>query len=190
MIFAASAGLAILLTNFDNLAVLFGLLRPLGALRAVFAYVVAQALVLAAALSLAEMAGDVLDLHVGYLGVIPISLGLFSIWRSRRASPDDEIANVQQGAANLVMALVTFLIMSVDSFSMMVPLLTDSAASFRMAAVVGAGGMILLMGTVALAVSGLAERVQNVVRRAEKIGPYVMILAGTYILLDSATDVL
>lgn len=188
--FAASAGLALLLTNFDNLAVLFGLLRPLGTVRAVFTYVTAQMLVLVAVLSLAELVGDVLMGHAGYLGFIPISMGLFGLWRNRTARHQDATVNVQNGAASMVMAGVTFLTMSVDSFTMMVPLLTDSAKGYRLAAFLGAVAAIALMASVALVFSGWADRARNWVSRAEVLGPYIMILAGIYILLDSGTDLL
>lgn len=188
LIFALSAGLTWFLTNLDNLAVLFALLLPLGVGRAVFAYVVAQALVLGAVLSLAETTGSVLDGRVGFLGLIPICLGLVSIWRRPNVSEDEVIRHVQRGAAGLFMAIATFLTMSLDSFAVMLPLLAESAASFRTAAVVGAMATILLMAVGVLVVARAAAPMRELAGRAEVLGPYVMIAAGVYVLLDSVTD--
>jgi hypothetical protein len=51
--FAVSAALAQVLTNLDNLAVLLALMLTLGRARAVGGFVIAQAVVLAAAMGLA-----------------------------------------------------------------------------------------------------------------------------------------
>ena len=78
--FAVSAALAQVLTNLDNLAVLLALLLSLGPVRAVGGFVIAQAVVLVAAMGLAIGADQALSGWVGYLGVVPIALGLHALW--------------------------------------------------------------------------------------------------------------
>lgn len=77
--FAVSTALAQVLTNLDNLAVLLALLLALGPMRAVGGFVIAQCMVLAAALVLAIGADQALAGWVGYLGVVPIALGLHAL---------------------------------------------------------------------------------------------------------------
>jgi hypothetical protein len=79
--FAVSAALAQVLTNLDNLAVLLALLLTLGRARAVGGFVIAQAVVLAAAMGLAIGADQALSGWVGYLGIVPIALGLHALWQ-------------------------------------------------------------------------------------------------------------
>ena len=73
--FAVSAALAQVLTNLDNLAVLLALLLSLGPVRAVGGYVIAQAVVLVAAMGLAIGADQALSGWVGISGWCPLGWG-------------------------------------------------------------------------------------------------------------------
>lgn len=184
--FALSAGLAQVLTNLDNLAVLFAMLLSVGALRAVAGYVTAQVIVMIAAVGIAVGISDIPLTETGYLGVIPIGLGLYAIWKRRTATP--ETAPV--APASYVMASLMFLTMSFDTFAVMAPLLIDSAAPYRVAGIAGASVAIVLTALAALGLSRIAGHAGKWAAKAESLGPIAMIIAGIYVLLDSGTDLL
>lgn len=185
--FALSAGLAQILTNLDNLALLFALLPMLGVSRAIASYVVAQIIVLAAVFAIAAGASGLLPRWTGYVGIIPIALGLWTLWRRHWGEAGFA---APPAAAGFGLTLVMFLGMSGDSLAVMTPLVIDSARSYRIAVFLGAAGAIVIMAAGAALLSRVADRAQIVATRAEAVSPYVMMLAGAYVLWDSATDTL
>ncbi|MFD3189106.1 hypothetical protein ACFMPD_02385 [Sedimentitalea sp. HM32M-2] len=189
--FASSVALAVALTNLDNLALALALAVPMGGKRVLAGLALAQFLVLGTALAVAQGAGDLLAGHSGYLGLVPLSLGLYVLFRlyvAPRARP--ETAGARHGKSLWAMTL-TFLGMSADSFGVLVPLLADSLPIYRLWGSVGAALMIGLFAALTLALTAMARPVAtNRFRRAERLVPYVMILAGIYVLSDSATDLL
>jgi cadmium resistance protein CadD (predicted permease) len=184
---ALSAGLAQILTNLDNLALLFAMLPALGARAAVASYMAAQAIVVTAAFLLAEGLGPLGGGLAGYIGLFPLGLGLWSLW-SRHRRGDAPAAPPMPAGAGAGLAVLMFLGLSGDSFAVLAPLLLDSTPPLRLAAAAGAGGAVLLMGGAALALSRMAGRAEAISRRADLLAPYVMIAAGIYVLLDTATD--
>jgi cadmium resistance protein CadD (predicted permease) len=184
--FALSAGLAQVLTNLDNLTVLFAMLLSVGAFRAIAGYVTAQVVVMIAAFGIAVGVSDMFTVDTGFLGLIPIGLGLYAIWQRYKAP-----AEVQSIApASYVMASLMFLAMSFDTFAVMAPLLIDSVAPFRVAAVGGASVAIVLTAILAVVMSRMAGRAGKLAAKAEALGPIAMIIAGIYVLFDSGTDLL
>lgn len=187
--FAVSAALAHALTNLDNLAVLLALLLPVGVARALTGYVAAQAIVLLAALGLAAGAAEVLAGWSGWLGLIPLGLGLWTLWRRIRGA--GEGTDLPPPRETPVLSLVAlFLGMSLDSFAVMTPLLADSTPAFRLAAVTGAVASVAIMALAALTLSRVTGRARVRVARLETLGPYAMIAAGTYVLLNTGTDMM
>lgn len=185
--FALSAALAQILTNLDNFAVLLAILLPVGAGRALAGYVAAQAVMLAVALLAATGAAQMLDGGAGWLGVIPLTLGLWAVIQ-RFQSSDDQTAPALAAHTPVLGIIALFLSLSMDSFAVMTPLLADSTPAFRVAALTGALAAVAGMAAAALALSRLADRAGRWVHRFETLGPYAMILAGIYVLLNTGTD--
>ncbi|MEO9778162.1 MAG: hypothetical protein ABJH07_18185 [Sedimentitalea sp.] len=189
--FATSTGLALVLTNIDNLLVLFVIQIPLGAARALTGYVVAQVLVLGVSVAVSLGASDVLSGRSGYLGVVPIAMGIRGIYVARRARQKPEPDGDQlPRSSGLIALILMFLGMSADTFGVLVPILTDSLPGYRLWGVAGALLAIAAMALTAyvpLRHGGLAP---GWTKRAEPLGSYVMIVAGLYVLSDSATDLL
>ncbi|MFT5343431.1 MAG: cadmium resistance protein CadD (predicted permease) [Paracoccaceae bacterium] len=152
LMFALSAGLAQVLTNLDNLAVLFAMLLSVGALRAVAGYATAQILVLITAFGIAVGASDLITGDTGYLGLVPVGLGLYTLWKRHAAPPEAQTF----APASYVMATVMFLAMSFDTFAVMAPLLIDSAPVYRAAAMTGVLVAIALTALFALGLSRVA----------------------------------
>ncbi len=185
IIFAISAGIVTISTNLDNLVVLFGLVMVMQTRRAVVGFAVAQALILSLSLVVASGLDHTGFLNwVGYLGIVPLTLGLRGIWHQLSGAEERKIP--ERGAVTSVVVL--FLSLSIDTLAAMTPLLADSTPAFRVAALVGA--VCALAGLTTLASWG-APRAQSLgprIARLDRIAPYIMVSVGLYILVNSPTD--
>ena len=84
-LFAVSAGIAVISTNLDNLAVLLGLILVMEQRRALVGFAVAQTIVLSLAMTVAVgLNQSGLPFWIGYLGLVPLVFGLRGIWRQFR----------------------------------------------------------------------------------------------------------
>ncbi|WP_170358391.1 MULTISPECIES: cadmium resistance transporter [Ruegeria] len=187
VLFGLSAFMAQILTNLDNLAALLALSLVSGAKRAVFGFLLAQGVVISAALLLALGVEDVVPHWAGYLGLIPLSLGILALIRQRRGTETETHANLDTGAS-VIMVTLLFISLSMDTFAVLAPLLADSAPTFRTAGVIGAVLAALGLATVALLGAKAPFMSGTLARRLERLVPYVMICAGLYILSNSWTD--
>ena len=183
---AVSSGLTHLATNLDNLVVMFGLILTIGRGRVAAGYVLAQALVLALAFLAAEQVDTELPLPVGYLGLIPVGLGLWGIWK-HHAAPDAD-GQIPEVRASILALTVLFLSLSFDTFAVFTPLLADSRAAFTAPVLGGALMSTILIAAVGAASAGIAPRRKARVAKLERFAPYVMIAVGLYVLLNTATD--
>ncbi|WP_377187926.1 cadmium resistance transporter [Ruegeria meonggei] len=186
-VFGLSAFMAQVLTNLDNLAALLALMLVSGAKRSVFGFLLAQLIVICAAMLVALGVDDVVPHWAGYLGVIPLSLGSFALIRQRRGSDTQADPHLETGASIVVVTLL-FISLSMDTFAVLAPLLADSAPGYRTAGVAGAVLAALSLATLALLGAKSPLMTGKLARRLETLVPYVMICAGLYILSNSWTD--
>ncbi|TKZ20664.1 hypothetical protein FAP39_10290 [Shimia litoralis] len=187
--FAVSAGAAHVLTNLDNLALLTGMMLTLGAPRAVAGFVLSQVIVLTVSMAVAVGADQGFTQYAGYLGVVPLVLGLRGILQQFRA-PTQSHATSTLSQSSLLGATALFLSLSMDSLAVMAPLLADSLPAYRISAVLGAGLAVVGLGGLGILLSRIATTFSAVPTRLETLGPYAMVAVGIYVLLNSGTDVL
>lgn len=185
--FGISAALAHLLTNIDNLAIMAGLILSSGRTRVIGAYLMAQAIVLGVALRLGESLGEQLPNYTGLLGFIPVLIGIGALWRRIRLHEEAEAATRSQ--MGLWAAVALFLSVSVDSFAIFAPVMAESDALYRAAAMSGAVVSALGLAVVALVVGRMTSGVLSRVVRLDTFAPYVMIAVGFYVLMNTGTDV-
>ncbi len=185
--FALSAGLAQILTNIDNLAALLGLSLVMGPWRSILAYMLAQGLILTAAMGVALGANQVQFGSAGLLGLIPLFLGMRGVWK-QFGSAENSAEQGFSGRTSLMMTTVLFLSLSLDSFAVMTPLLVESSPVYRGAALIGALMAVVLLGAIGLVFTKTARPTGSWISKFERLAPYVMICAGLYVLLDSGTD--
>lgn len=182
-LFGLSVAVALILTNLDNLALMVAMLARLSRIKVMLAFAQAQALVLLVSLGVAEGFEMGAPSQAGWLGIVPVLLGIRElVRRGREGGPQP------RKAATLVALLLTFLSVSTDSLSIMAPLLADAAPAYRVAGMVGAMmavAFLLLAGGV---MSGGAFKSTHVARWLERLAPWVMIAVGAYVLLNTATD--
>ncbi len=177
-------------TNLDNLVLLvswmLGGRMSMGRLAA--AYVVAIVAVLVASLALG-LSANLLPIHyVGYLGLVPILLGvkLFTEQiRSRGSAP--ETTNL--GSLSVAAAATTLFSNSVDTMLVFAPLLADSSTGADRIIVVAYLVMSLVWFQAARFFSQRAGRLQRVSTAAQWLTPLIMIAVGLYILDNTLTDV-
>lgn len=186
-VFALSTFTAQVLTNLDNVAALLALMMVSGPKRSVLGFLVAQILVIAAAYLVAVGVDDVIPHWAGYLGLIPLTLGVLGVLRQVRGASPTQDPKLATGASTLVISML-FVSLSMDTFAVLAPLLADSAPGFRIAGLIGAGSAALGLASVALLGSRAPFMTGNLAHRLEKLVPFVMIFAGLYILSNSWTD--
>ncbi len=183
-------------TNVDNLVLLVVLMgaepqkRPAAALG-----FVTSAMAILSVAGIGAVLGATLDPGVvGYVGAIPICLGLFLLYRQFRSGGFDAASEQETArAASSTGWLASFTLMfsnSGDSLAIFLPLLAESDRD----SVLWEVSIFLVM---ALLWVGLAWRIAgqpDLARRIEAVGtrlvPWIMISAGLYILMDTGTDTL
>jgi cadmium resistance protein CadD (predicted permease) len=184
----AIAALAFVSTSIDNLAVLiaFFAARDLRPRRVVLGYLCATWFVAGAAWAGSKLVEFVPVLNLGFLGVIPLGLGIQRAWGLRRSAPDIVAPTPTAGGA-VAVALVT-LAQNADNFAVFLALFADSANSLH-------GAVLASLATCAAFwcafAFGLAQHspLAGTFRRAMRFAlPFLLITVGAYILSETATD--
>lgn len=177
-------------TNMDNLTILVSWML---AGRIPFAgiaggYAMATVAVLVVSIALGFSSNVIPVEHIGYLGVFPIGLGVYSLVGQIRGGSRPADADPGNGAALGI--AVTLTANSADSIIIFSPMLADSTTvvDLYIASVfVIVAAAWFWMAKVA---SRHAAKLDAVTRAAAWIAPFIMIYAGIYILMDTATDVI
>ena len=183
-------------TNVDNLLILVILLGANAKRRsAVLLGFIASAIAVICASALGVGLGSLVGANlIGYLGLVPLSLGsymLYTAWRggTQEAEQVDVVANPGEPG----IWISTFVLMfsnSGDSIAVFLPLLAESARTSLLLIICTYLVMALSWACLSYLISGQPSLAKRIEKRAEKIVPWVMIGVGAYILLDTATDTL
>jgi cadmium resistance protein CadD (predicted permease) len=189
----ALTGVTFVGTSFDNLLLLIGFLGHGDVQRrnVVLGYAGAVLLMVAAVFSLSSAAHFAPQRYIGYLGLIPIGLGLLHLWglvRGREAEPR-RAATPQATTGALSVGLV-MLANSGDTFAALVTLFADTQSALILPMTATLLAMVFAWGAVAewlVSHPSLAGAVRIIARYAL---PFLLIAIGLYILSDSGTDVL
>jgi cadmium resistance protein CadD (predicted permease) len=172
-------------TNMDNLLIM----ASLGAGRAsrgqlVTGFVVASSIVLGVA-SMAMFIDRLLpDAVLGYLGFVPISIGVYLLLFTDSGTEDAaSSATTWPAIAGLLLAN------SGDTIFALGPLFAESSSGARLGLALGFGLIASVWLVLILNVSQRVARSEVLARLGHRMAPWMMILVGLYILSDSATDV-
>jgi len=180
--------LAYVSTNLDNLALLLGFAPTVGVTRVTTAFVSTQALVIVAAFGAGAAADSLPAAWLGWLGLVPIALGLRELWKNLRtadpASPDD----IPHPPSSWMAMALTFGALSTDTFAMTAALLADSARTYDIEILWGAILALACLCVVGIVTSRAAAKVRRIVQKLERFAPFIMIASGIYILADTVTD--
>ena len=186
MIFALSIAVAYALTNIDGLFAFFAIATSGRYRQALVGFLLAQAVVVAAAYIAGAGVTLLTPQALGTLGLIPLSLGLWEVWKNTKRT--EVTADTAKPAHSIFSAGTIFVALSADTFILMAAFFADTAAVLDrhvlLGALIAVTGL-LIAGTLLAKSLGRNRRVQ---RFFERLSPFVMIAAGIYILLDTATD--
>ncbi len=180
-----------LATSLDNLLILvllYGAARS--RLAVMLGYLASTAIVMLLA-ALGYLLGGMLDADlVGYLGLIPLALGVYALLRPNKLlHANTDVESGQSGFAGYFVTSFTLMLSnSGDSLALFLPLLADTGRAWFpflflvwLLAALAWASFAWLLGSK----HALAELIE---RRGAKLIPWVMIGVGCYILMDTATD--
>lgn len=177
-------------TNMDNLTILVSWILAgkisiasiaSGHAMATFAVLVASTIL--------GLSSNVIPVNlIGYLGVFPIGLGIYSLIRQIRGASRQAGTNRGSGASLGIAATLTA--NSADSIIIFSPMLADSKAVIDLYI---ASAFVIVAAAwfwIAKVASQRAAKFDTVTNAAGWIAPLIMIYVGIYILMDTATDVI
>lgn len=171
-------------TNLDNLLILIGVVAASADRRAVvLGYLAAVTTVLAGCVAGGLLGGVLRPERVGYLGIVPLVMGLTLGWKLLRGQV---AAQPSRGGGAFFLTLSN----SGDSFALFLPLLaeTDRGIVWLMVAVY----LLLALAWVGLALWLLRHRqlARGLATAGQWLLPAIMVTVGIYILVDTGTDTL
>lgn len=177
-----------LATSLDNFALLLGFFadRRRSRVRVGLGFLAATAVVMALAHGAATVAELGPPRLLGYLGLLPLGLGLWGLFRLRRAPAPDEDVGAARGGFLAVLGVM--LASSGDTLGVFASLLADTAEGLEAWIIATALALAAAYSGVAswlVAREGVASRVQGVARI---VLPFLLIAVGLYILGDTRTD--
>ncbi|MEJ2504179.1 MAG: cadmium resistance transporter [Gemmatimonadota bacterium] len=178
-------------TGVDNLLLLVGFKGQPAAKDAVvnLAFLGAFLVVLLIGFS-ASFAADVVPArYIGYLGAVPLTLGVVQLVQAVRGRAGGPAVAPSEAAGPWTVGL-TMLANNGDSLAVLASLFAETRHPFTLFIAGTALGMALLW----TAIAGWVARHPATARRVRRWGPYVLplvlILVGWYILSDTVTDTL
>lgn len=177
-------------TNIDNLTILVSwmLAGQVSSTGIAKGYAIATVAVLAISTFLG-LSSNVIPLElVGYLGVFPIGLGIYSLIGQIRGQSQQTETNTGSGAALGIAA--TLIANSADSVIIFSPILADSQTIIDGYIAVAFVVVAVIWFWIAKITSQRAAKLDVAVRVAGWVAPFIMIYVGIYILMDTATDVI
>jgi len=185
------AVLAYAATNLDNLLLLVAVAtRPAQPYASIVGGVVLATATLLALCGVASLAADFApERWIGYLGVVPIAMGLRELLGWIRARPGREAVPAGAPVVRAPWVAGLMLANSADSLGVLVPLFAetrDALLPMLAAALLSAS----LLGCALGYWITTHERIGDLVRRVgPRIVPFVLIGVGLYVLLDTRSDV-
>ncbi|WP_428644680.1 cadmium resistance transporter [Roseibium sp.] len=179
-----SVAIAYVLTNIDGLLV-FVALATAGKLKRVgVGFLIAQSFVMTVAYAAGAFASSLPVHQVGWLGLVPVFLGVrqllgeFFTSNARNSKVTDRLLGLA----------VVFFALSTDTLLLLAAFFADSSKAFDHLVILGAllaVSFLLIAGTFLSRGLGFSL---NTIRKLERLTPFVMIMAGIYILMDTGTD--
>ncbi len=176
-------------TNFDNLLLLISLqTRAQPRLPIFIGYVGAIIVVAALGLLTARLADEVSSLELGYLGLLPLSMGLYRLLQAFRWSSRGAQVPAVASTFGIVGVATLTIANGADTLGVLLPLFAETQEPLTYVL----AGTVVLTAAFWVALSGWISGhpwVRLNIERAERwLVPAMLIVVGLYILLNSATD--
>ena len=131
--------------------------------------------------------------YLGFLGIVPISIGTYELYRLRYGTVNEDVAaNISAGGAQKIFmtTLVSQLGNGADTVVVFGVLFADSMRSADLLILVTLAAMaaiFAIVGIYAVRHPALSKWIDRYARRAM---PFVLIVVGMYVFTNTATDLL
>jgi len=184
-----AATVAFLSTSVDNLSVLVGLFaaRDLRPRRVAFGYVGASWIMTGAAWGGSKALDMLPAADLGFLGVIPLGLGIQRAWALRRSAADVALPVPTDGGI-VATALLTFA-QSADNLGVYTAIFADSKSALDGLVFVTLAGCATGWWALAFWLARNSPVAGALQRSMRFVLPLLLIAVGIYILSDTVTDV-
>ncbi|MGI9235456.1 MAG: cadmium resistance transporter [Woeseiaceae bacterium] len=171
-------------TNLDNLLFTCGLIAG-GARRGSVAagFAISGSLVILIASSFTVLSYLLPSAMLGYLGIVPITLGLRILFR--RSAATKGASQSEAGAVSVAFLLAAN---SVDTVATFAPMFAESETVVRLALVVGFIASAVVLFSVVLRIAQRLSKLANRGPLVQSIAAVAMIFVGIYVLLNTGTD--
>jgi len=178
-------------TNVDNMVLLVSWVtsRQISFRRMALGYAAAVTAVFLVSVFLEQVSGLIPVRYIGYLGLVPILLGLRIVLSRRQQGGNDSTHN-REAQLSIVAVATTLFSSSLDSIVVFSSLLADSDNAADATIILGYGLTAFAWLLLAGFLSRHAARLQTLTAASQWLAPLMMIVVGSYILLNTATDVL
>lgn len=181
-------------TNFDNLALLVSwlLAKEHSARQVLIGHLLGMTALLVIAIAFGAGAEQLPLEYVGFLGVIPILMGVRGLYVVARRPSDEagEGGRIERRSAGALAIAATQVANGVDSILVLGPLLADSERGADLVMITGFSAMVLIWFGLARLLEARAARLRILERYGEWLAPVVLIAVGLYILDNTATDLI
>ena len=186
---------AFVATNLDNFALLVTLLAQYrhNSSTVIAGYLCSAALIGLAGFLAGTAANTAPVEYLGYLGLIPVSLGIVGIVRLLRNNSQTEADRTSSPASRgsvFLAVLFTQLSNGVDTLVTVGVLFADSLAAADPLIGITFAGMGMLFVITALFAVRRPQISDTIDRYADRVTPFILLLVGVYVLLNTGTDVL
>lgn len=176
-------------TNLDNLGVLVMLIgeETYGAREVTWGYLLSALIVFAAAWLVAEAVELAPDRRLGYLGFIPIALGIYRAWELTRGHPAD--SSIRASSAGVIAVTLLMLAQSGDTLAVYISLFADTSEYLETAMLITFAVCAVLWISAARWLAGHRLIQEPLERWGRYLLPVLLIVIGVLILMDTPTDV-
>ena len=171
-------------TNLDNLFLLGAMAAGSGRHRTVIAgFAFASVLILGVSMSFSLLSHLIAPRMLGWLGIVPIAMGLRQLFFRGRSR--NQVGSGQVSAQAVTLLLVAN---SADTLAVFGSLFAESETLVVIVLALGFAVTAIIWGGLVKVVSGGSARLSSLTAIAARAVPFVMIALGTYVLLDTGTD--
>jgi len=189
LIIVALTAITFVATNLDNLGLLVILIaeESYSAREVAWGYLLSALIVFAAAWLVAEAVELTPERHLGYLGFVPIGLGLYRAWELTRGQPTD--TSIRASSAGMIAVTLLMLAQSADTLAVYVSLFADTSENLEMAMLITFSACAVGWVVLARWLAGHRLIAEPLERWGRYLLPVLLIIIGVLILLDTPTDV-
>lgn len=171
-------------TNLDNLMLVLASGVAAGARRAALVFFVTLVIVVVLALLISMGVDLVMPRFIAWVGLIPMSMGLYALWQRRSAGRE---AGLRNGLSIMSLTL-PLAANSLDTLLVQTILFSDLATAYHLAALAGAAGAAGLLAAAAFMLLSRHVRADRALALAERARPWILIAVGALIFMDTGFD--